>query len=87
MTVLAAILAFIWAALITSYEHRKDPAGWWGQRLGQTRWRRANLPVGSVLLVGLAAVFPAAAPQLIAAAIAMAIPPIAGAAIDPLPPP
>ena len=85
--ILAALIGFAWAAAITRYEHRRDPAGWWGQRIGSTRWRRANLPAGSALMLALAVLIPAAAPHLIAAAIAMAAPPIAAAALDPLPPP
>lgn len=83
---LVAALAFAVAAAITRYEHRREPPGWWGQRIGGTRWRRANLPAGGTLMLLLALTIPAAATHFLAAAAGMAIAAIAGRVADPLPP-
>lgn len=83
--ILVAVVAFAVAAAITRYEHRKQPPGWWGQRIGRTQWRRANLPAGGLLMVVLALVCPAAAWLLLIAAIWMSVAAIAGRIIDPLP--
>lgn len=85
MTILAAILGFLIATERTVAEHRREPANFWGQRIGRSRWRRANLPVGGVLLLALAAAF--SSPAFLAAAVAAAVPPILGRFIDPLPRP
>jgi hypothetical protein len=84
--IVVAAFAFAAAAAITRYEHRRDPPGWWGRRIGRTRWRRANLPAGGTLMVALALVFPAIAWLLLIAAVWMSAAAIAGRIVDPLPP-
>lgn len=91
MTFLVAVLAFALAAVITRYEHHRSPPGYWGQRIGRSRWRRANLPAGGALMLlaafEAAAVFSPAVPYFLAAAVAMSAAAILGRFIDPLPPP
>lgn len=45
--------------------------GWWAQRLGRSRWRRANLPVGGVVFVIVALLTPGQT-SAIAAVVAVA---------------
>ncbi len=81
--ILAALIGFAWAAAITRYEHGKDPAGWWGQRIGRTRWRRANLPAGAVLVGSAAALIGSSI--LLAAAFGMLLAAPLWRYVDPLP--
>ena len=84
MIAAAALFGFAVAAAITAYEHGRDPVGWWGQRIGHSRWRRANLPAGGtlVLVAGVAL----SSPMLLAAAAGMAAAAISARFVDPLPP-
>ncbi len=82
-TVLAECAGFLVAAIVTARAHRAD--GFWAQRLGETRFRLANLPVGGILAVLAAMVFPVAALPLVCAGAAMAVTAIGYGFIDPLP--
>lgn len=85
MIALVACAAFLIAAAITRYEHRKQPPGFWGQRIGRSRWRRANLPAGGALMLLLAVAIPSAAAYFLAAAAGMGVAAIGGRVVDPLP--
>ncbi len=77
----AAFSGFTACAAITAYEHGGD--GWWGTRLGRSRWRRANLPVGAAV-VGTAAAA-AGSSVLFAVAFGMLIAAPLWRYVDPLP--
>lgn len=85
LMLLAALLGFMLAAAITLFEHRRDPPSFWGQRLGRTRARRANLPAGGALTLVAALVLGSS--LFLAAASGMAAAAIAGRLVDPLAPP
>lgn len=71
------------AALVTSWLHYSP---FWGQRLGSSRFRRANLPVGGSIAIAAGLIAPTGGSVLLAAGIAEAIVAIAWAWVDPLPP-
>ncbi len=80
---LAAFAGFTVCAAITAYEHGRD--GWWGEQLGASRWRRANLPCGAIVVATAAALLGSS--LLLAAAFGMLIAAPLWRYIDPLPPP
>lgn len=85
MTIACAAAALAIAIAVTHHAHSRG--GFWAQRLGQTRFRRANLPVGgTILAIGALLAPSAAAMPLGAAAAAMAAAAIAWRYVDPLPP-
>lgn len=71
---------------VTRRLHGAPDAGRWGERLGRTRLRYADLPVGGTLAIGLSLVLP---PRVVAPVRALGAGALAGAVgwgfADPLP--
>ena len=72
---------------VTRRLHRDPDAGKWGERLGSTRLRFANLPVGGTIALSLSSVLP---PRLAGPVRSLGAGAVAGAVgwglADPLPP-
>jgi hypothetical protein len=85
----AAFCAGLAAGIKVTRDLHGDPnAGRWGERLGQTRLRYANLPVGGTLAIAISAVLPRGAAGPVRALGAGAVVGAVGWGIaDPLPPP
>ncbi len=73
--------------VVTRRLHGDPEAGRWGERIGRTRLRFANLPVGGTIAIGVSLVLPGRAATAVRALGAGAL---AGAVgwgfVDPLPP-
>lgn len=81
--ILAALAGFVVCAAITYREHSRDH--WlWGRRLGHSRFRTADLPLGGCVLAALG--FALNDPLLLAAAGGMLVAAPMGGVLDPLPP-
>ncbi|MDQ2726962.1 MAG: hypothetical protein M3Y91_03640 [Actinomycetota bacterium] len=72
---------------VTMPMHRDPDPGRWGQRLGRTRLRKANLPLGGIVLLGLSLLLPAGAAVVTGALGAGTVVGVVGCGlVDPLPP-
>jgi len=76
---------------LTRHAHRAPITPGWAERVGRTRVRRANLPVGGTLVLLVATVLhrtgrPCAAHVVAALGIGAAVGPVATGLADPLPP-
>lgn len=84
VTVLAS--ATVGSALAAAVTATIADHWWWGQRLGRSRFRRANLPVGGSLAIVGAELIPAGSTALLAAGIAASTTAIGWRWVKPLPP-
>lgn len=73
---------------VTRPMHRDPDSGRWGQRMGRTRLRNANLPVGGTVMIGLSLLLPGRVGVITRALGAGAVVGVLGwGIVDPLPPP
>ena len=79
-----AVIGLVTGVIVTSWLHLSH--GFWSRRVGRSRFRRANLPVGGMIAAIVALAEPSAAITLLPAAAAMAAAAVLGRYVDPLPP-
>lgn len=73
---------------VTRRLHRDPDAGRWGERVGQTRLRFANIPVGGTIAIALSLLLPAGPAATVRALGAGAVVgAVSWGLVDPLPPP
>ncbi|MGI8754164.1 MAG: hypothetical protein ACR2MN_17980 [Acidimicrobiales bacterium] len=81
------VTGLIGGIAVTMPMHRDPDSGRWGQRLGRTRLRNADLPLGGTVLLALSLVFPGGAAMIAGALGAGAVAGVVGCGLfDPLPP-
>ena len=84
-----AFLAGLGAGVaVTSRLHGEPEAGMWGERIGRTRLRFANVPVGGSIAIVVSPMLPGrAAGATRALGVGALVGAVGGGFVDPLPPP
>lgn len=88
MTALAAAAGLAAGIAVTRRLHDDPDAGRWGRRLGRTRFRYANLPVGGTVALAVSRFMPGAlARPVVALGLGALLGAVGWGLVDPLPPP